>query len=99
MSRALVSWDSSDLTWTARNQPVRTTWAMARASIRSVLTGMVFVATRKRRVSTRTTGRPASAKPACSHCDIGPASRPTRLKGSSVAVSAAASAPGSLSAS
>ena len=40
VSSARSSWDSPDLTWTARNQPVRTIGAMARASVRPVLTGM-----------------------------------------------------------
>jgi len=75
---ARSSWDSSDLTWTARNQPVRTICAIARASVRSVLTGMALVAARSCRVSSSTTGRPAAFSPACSHCESGPASSPTR---------------------
>jgi hypothetical protein len=71
---------------------------MARASFRSVLTGMDRVAARSRRVSRRSTGSPAAASPAWSHCDSGPASSPTRAKGSPVPRRAAASASGSLGA-
>jgi hypothetical protein len=58
-------------------RPVRTICAIARASVRPVLIGMARMAARTCRVSSSTTGRPAAARPPCSHCDISLASRPT----------------------
>src|SRR3954471_7882152 len=37
-SSARTSWAGADLQWTGRNQPIRKSWAMPRASLRSVLT-------------------------------------------------------------
>jgi hypothetical protein len=72
---------------------------MARASVRSVSTGMERVAARNRRVARSTPGSATSTSPAWSHRESGPASGPTRAKGGPVARgAAAASASGSLGA-
>src|SRR5215469_17382711 len=62
--------------WVAmgRNQPSRISWAMPRASLRSVLTGIALNAFRTCRVSSNSTANPASRIAAYSHCDSGPAS-------------------------
>jgi hypothetical protein len=46
--------------------------------LRSVFTGMALNASRTCRVSSSSTGSPASRMPAYSHCDSGPASNPIR---------------------
>jgi hypothetical protein len=46
--------------------------------LRSVLTGIALKASRTCRVSSNSTGSPASCMPADSHCDSGPASSPIR---------------------
>src|SRR4051794_37606892 len=94
--RALASCAGSDLTCTARYQPVRTTCAMPRASLRSVLLGMALRVAFRCRVSRQTTDRPSSVRPACSHCERGPASRPTRTSGPGAAARALAKLSGSL---
>src|SRR5512144_2600054 len=48
-------------------------WAIPRASLRSVLTTIADSAAFTCRVSSNTAPNPASARPACSHCDKGPA--------------------------
>lgn len=48
------------------------------------------------RVSSSSTAKPASRKPACSHCDKGPASRPMRAIWTSSCEKNAVNAPGSL---
>jgi hypothetical protein len=72
------SWLSLPLTWTIRNQPVRMIWAMPRASLQSVLFRIAFKAAFTCRVSMQITAKPAAHRPAWSHGDNGPASRPTR---------------------
>ncbi len=57
---------------------MRISWAMPRASLRSVFTGMALKASRTWRVSISSTASPADFRPAKSHCDKGPASRPMR---------------------
>src|SRR3954470_13158202 len=94
--RALASCAGSDLTCTARYQPVRTACAMPRASLRSVLLGMALRVAFRCRVSRQTTGRPSPVRPACSHCERGPASRPTRTSGPGAAARALAKLSGSL---
>src|SRR4051794_30660646 len=48
------------------------------------------------RVSRQTTGRPSPVRPACSYCERGPASRPTRTSGPGAAARALAKLSGSL---
>src|SRR4051812_8825422 len=79
--RARTSWASADLQWTGRNQPMRSSWAMPRASLRSVLTIIADSAALPCRVSSSPVPNPASLSPACSHCDRGPASSPMRVTG------------------
>jgi hypothetical protein len=45
--------------------------------LRSVFTGIALNASRTCRVSSSSTGSPDRCMAACSHCDSGPASRPT----------------------
>jgi len=75
---------------------MRISCAMPRASLRSVFTVMADSAAFTWRVSIRMAGMPALTSPACSHCDSGPASRPTRVKLTSAAEKTATSASGSL---
>jgi hypothetical protein len=58
---------------------MRSSWAMPRASLRSVFTIMAESAAFTCRVSSSTASKPASLKPACSHCESGPASSPIRV--------------------
>src|SRR5215217_5539741 len=51
-------------------------WAMPRASLRSVLTGIALKASRTCRVSSSSTAKPAFRMPAYSHCESGPAGLP-----------------------
>ena len=51
------------LTCTCRNQPVRMICASARASLRSVLFGIVFIAALAWRVSMQIAGKPAARSP------------------------------------
>ena len=76
---ARVSCAEIDLQCTGRNQPIRISSAMPRASLRSVFTGIVLNALRTCRVSNSSTGRPACFIAANSHCDRGPASSPIRV--------------------
>jgi hypothetical protein len=85
-------------TWTALNQPVRMICASARASLRSVLFGIVFIAAFACRVSMQIAGRPASRSPSWSQAVSEQASRPIRSNGTSIAFRAAISASGSLAA-
>src|SRR5438270_13346059 len=78
-SSARTSWDPGDLACTGRNHPIRSSCAIPRASLRSVLITMADSAAFTCRVSSRTTSNPAATKPACSHCDRGPASNPIRV--------------------
>ena len=78
LSSKRSSWLSAVLTWTAVNHPTRIAWAMARASLRSVLTAIAAVAPFIRRVSMQIAGSPTARSPACSHGDSGPASSPRR---------------------
>src|SRR5205814_7600839 len=52
--------------------PMRSSCAIPRASLRSVLITMADSAPFTCRVSSSTTSNPAATKPACSHCDRGP---------------------------
>ncbi len=81
---------------TGRNQPDRISWAMPRASLRSLFTVIADSAALTRRVSISIAGRPASTSPAWSHCDKGPASSPTRAGGTASPSRKATSASGSL---
>jgi hypothetical protein len=86
----------NDFTCTLLNQPERTSCAIERASLRSVLLcDIAEIAALACRVSMQHTGRPASFRPKYSHCDSGPASRPTRSNEPSKAKSAALIAAGS----
>jgi uncharacterized membrane protein len=58
------SWESADSTCTAWNQPIRTICAMARASVRSVFTGMVLGAALSYLVSSTTTRSAPALSPA-----------------------------------
>ena len=58
---------------------MRSSCAMPRASLRSVFTTIADSAAFTCRVSSRTVSCPAAVSPACSHCDSGPASSPTRV--------------------
>src|SRR3954470_11594066 len=80
-SRARTSWAGIDLQWTGRNQPMRSSWAMPRASLRSVLTIIAESAAFTGLVSSSTASNPALTRAAWSHCDKGPASRPMRTSG------------------
>ena len=85
-----------DLACTGRYQPMRNSWAIPRASRRSVLTGIADSAALTCRVSKSTVSKPAAVSPACSHCDNGPASRPMRAIDSSCARRKRTSAAGAL---
>ncbi len=69
---------------------------MPRASLRSVLTTIAESAALTCRVSSSTGAKPAAVSPAWSHCDKGPASRPTRVSGRPSRPKNATSASGSL---
>ena len=75
-SSARTSCAGGDLQCTGRNQPIRSSWAMPRASLRSVFTTIADSAAFTCRVSSSTASKPAFVSPACSHCDSGPASSP-----------------------
>jgi hypothetical protein len=70
-----------------------------RASLRSVLTGIVLSAWRTCRVSNSSTANPVSRIAACNHCDSGPTSRPIRARSNSSARSYVIKASGSLATS
>lgn len=70
-----------DLTWTCRYQPMRMIWAGARASLRSVLLGIVFIAALATRVSMQIAGRPAARRSSCSQAVSEQASRLMRSSG------------------
>jgi hypothetical protein len=95
-SSARTSWASGDLRCTGRYQPMRKSWAMPRASLRSVFTTMAESAAFTCRVSSSTASKPAPARPACSHCDSGPASSPTRVNDRPSCPKKATNASGSL---
>ena len=61
VSTARVSCASIDLQCTGRNQPSRISWAIPRASLRSVFTGIALKASRTCRVSSSSTARPGLA--------------------------------------
>jgi hypothetical protein len=69
---------------------------MPRACLRSVLTTIAESAALTCLVSSSTASYPASLRPAWSHCDKGPASRPTRVSGRPSCPKKATSASGSL---
>ena len=69
---------------------------MPRASLRSVLTVIAESAAFTCRVSSSTASKPASVKPACSHCDNGPASSPIRVNKTPIRRKKRTSASGSL---
>ena len=75
-SKARTSWAGGDLRCTGRYQPMRSSWAMPRASLRSVLTTMAESAAFTCRVSSSTASNPAPVRPACSHCDERPGLQP-----------------------
>ena len=78
-NKARISCAGGDLQCTGRYQPIRSSWAMPRASLRSVLTTIADSAAFTCRVSSNTTSNPAPVRPACSHCESGPASNPIRV--------------------
>src|SRR5947207_1759746 len=80
VSRARRFWLVSVFTCTGRNRLTRIICAMPRASFRSLLLTCAWRKAFVCRVSMHTTGSPVAAKPLNSHCDNGPASRPTRSK-------------------
>src|SRR3984893_6382392 len=75
---ALRFWLASVLTCTGWNKPTRIICAIPRASLRSLLLTCALRNAFACRVSMQIAGTPASANPLNSHCDRGPASRPTR---------------------
>jgi hypothetical protein len=75
---------------------MRSSWAMPRASLRSVFTTIAESAAFTWRVSRSTASKPASSSPACSHCDKGPASSPIRVTGTPTWPKKRTSASGSL---
>ncbi len=68
-----TSWAGADLQCTGRNQPIRSSCAMPRASLRSVLTIIAESAAFTCLVSSSTASNPALTRAAWSHCDKGPA--------------------------
>lgn len=72
---------SHHLQCTGRKQPIRSSWAMPQASLRSVLTTIAESAAFTWRVSSSTVAKPVWVNPAYSHCDRGPASNPMRTTG------------------
>src|SRR4051794_29543779 len=80
-SSARTCWAGADLQWTGRNQPIRSSCAMPRASLRSVLTIIAESAAFTCLVSSSTASNPALTRAVWSHCDKGPASRPMRTSG------------------
>ncbi len=80
-SKARTSCAGGDLRCTGRYQPMRSSRAMPRASLRSVFTTMAESAAFTCRVSSSAASNPAPVRPACSRCDSGPASSPTRVSG------------------
>src|SRR5215469_9319646 len=81
VSSARISCELADFACTARNQPIRMSCAIPRASLRSVLTTIADNAALTWRVSKSTTPNPACVRPAYSQCDRGPASSPMRVTG------------------
>ncbi len=75
---------------------MRSSWAMPRASLRSVLTVIADNAALTWRVSSSTASKPASPRPTCSHWDKGPASSPIRATSMPDPRNQAVSASGSL---
>src|SRR3984893_6563787 len=75
---ALRFWLASVLTCTGWNKPTRIICANPRASLRSLLLTCALRNAFACHVSMQIAGTPASANPLNSHCDRGPASRPTR---------------------
>ena len=69
---------------------------MPRASLRSVFTIIAESAAFTCRVSSSTASKPGPVRPACSHCDSGPASSPTRVSGRPSCPKKPTSASGSL---
>ena len=57
-SSARTSWAGGDLQCTGRNQPIRSSWAMPRASLRSVFTTIADSAAFTCRVSSSTVSKP-----------------------------------------
>src|SRR5829696_9254370 len=65
---------------TCLNQPVRTIWAKAAASFRSVLFGRILSAAFAWRASMQTTGKPFASSSFQSHTARGPVSIPIRTR-------------------
>jgi hypothetical protein len=64
-SNARTSREPTDLACTGRNQPMRISWAIPRASLRSVFIDIAESAALTCRVSKRTVSNPARVRPAC----------------------------------
>src|SRR5262249_56993261 len=96
VSKARISCAGAALACTDRNQPMRISCAMPRASFRSVFTVIAFGAALTCRVSIKIAVSPASTRPACSHCDSGPASSPIRANDEPLSRKNVISASGSL---
>ncbi len=79
VSSARTSWALTDFACTGRYQPSLNSWAMPRASRRSVFTVIADRAAFTCRVSRSTASKPAATRPAWIHCDKGPASSAIRL--------------------
>ena len=85
-----------DLQCTGRYQHIRSSCAMPRASLRSVLTTIADSAAFTCRVSSNTASNPALVKPACRQCESGPASSPMRVTATPSPANKPTSASGSL---
>src|SRR5262249_7511738 len=66
-SNARTSREPPDLACTGRNHPMRMSWAIPRASLRSVFIDIAESAALTCRVSKRTVSNPARLRPACNH--------------------------------
>ncbi len=72
-------WLPSDLTFTSRYQPVRTSWARPSASFSSVVLTCTLSPALAWRASRHTNGSPRSFSACQSHVESGPVSKPMRL--------------------
>ena len=95
-SSARTMWLLSALMCTWRNHPVRTSWAMPAASLRSVFASITFRPALAWRASMQITGSPSARSSFQSQTDSGPVSRPIRSASGARRRRNAAMAPGSV---